>query len=168
MESVGDEDMASLSSLRVKHYTAEHIPNSYPKGDLPWQVYHEVRNAVVRTCRRHGPTGPLGVRPLDLDDLESAKAWEFGDKDPLYWVIDDQYNNERYLYLEPQAGTAFTPEWLEDITETLAQYPGWGIGVVSLAKGYLLIFADCLMVQGPGFQGCKTAASVLAAARKLV
>lgn len=161
--------MASLENLEVDQYWAEHVPNPYPKGNLPWQVYHEVRNAVVQTCRRHGPTGPLGIRPINVDNMKSAMSWERGDPDPVYYVIDDQYNDEMYLYLEPQRSAAFNAEWLADITATLARFPGWGIGLPGLGKkNYLLIFADRLMVHGAGFRGCKTADSVLSAARKLV
>jgi hypothetical protein len=160
--------VAALHRLVVEHYTADRIPNPYPGGELPWQIYHTVRNAVVRTCRRHGPTGPLGERPLDQAYVQSAKQWELGDEDPVYWIVDDQYNHEMYLYMEFQDARGCTPEWLADVTRTLAEFPGWGIGVASLKKGYVLIFTDRLLVQGPGFRECRDAASVVRAMQKQV
>jgi len=50
-----------LDSLKVIPFTRDRVPNEYPGGDLPWQMYHGVRNALVQTCRRYGPTGPMGV-----------------------------------------------------------------------------------------------------------
>src|SRR5262249_23044366 len=145
-----------------------HVRNPYPDGQLPWQVYHTTRNAVVRTCRRHGATGPLGERPLSLDYLNSAEAWEPGDDKPIYWIVDDQYNHEMYLYMEFEAVSAFCEEWLIDITTTLAEFPGWGIGVDSLTSGYILIFADRLLVSGPGFKRCRDAVSVINAAKSQI
>jgi hypothetical protein len=123
---------------------------------------------MVQTCRRHGPTGPLGERPLDEDDLESAMHWERGDEQPVYWIVDDQYNDEMYLYLELEDARGCTAEWLADITHTLAQFSGWGIGVVNLKRGYVLVFADRLLVQGPGFRGCRDVRCVLKAMEEQV
>jgi hypothetical protein len=59
--------MNRLDELRVVPFTRDRVPNGYPGGDLPWQVYHTVRNAVVQTCRRYGPTGPMGVIRVEPD-----------------------------------------------------------------------------------------------------
>lgn len=53
--------MRGLESLKVKAFRRKRLPNPYPGGQLPWQVYHMVRNALVQTCRRYGPTGPMGI-----------------------------------------------------------------------------------------------------------
>jgi hypothetical protein len=160
--------MTRLCDLVVERYTTERVPNPHPRGELPWRLYQTVRNAVVRTCRCHGPTGPLGEIPLDKDDLDLILDREEGDEDPIYWVVDDQYNDERYLYMEFEDPVGFSPKWLEDVTATLRRFRGWGIGVDSLAKGYLLIFTDRLLVNGPGFKRCRDAADVIEAARKQI
>src|SRR5262249_50885356 len=96
-----------LDSLKVKAYTRDRVPNDYPGGDLPWQTYHTVRNALVRTCRRYGPTGPMGVLKIvpDVENplrmlAEDPDFWERGDPDPMYFILDDQLNHERYCYAE--------------------------------------------------------------------
>src|SRR5205085_9047389 len=122
---------------------------------------------VVRTCQRHGPTGPLGGFPLKQQGAGTLD-WEMGDEDPIYWVVDDQYNDERYLDMEFEDPPAFTPDWLEDITATLKRFSGWGSGVDSLRKGNLLIFWDRLLVSAPGFRSCRVAGSVIKAGRKLI
>jgi hypothetical protein len=171
--------MARLADLSVKHYESDRVPNPYPGGDLPWHVYHRVRNAVVRTCRRYGPTGPMGERKLGnwfsrtflgfgQDAIQMLDTWESGDDNPIYWVVDDQYNHERYLYMDLTKPTACTVGWLEDITDTLEKFPGWGIGINSLTDGYALIFARKLLLAGPGFRKCKTAAQMLEAMPGLI
>ena len=34
-----------------------------PIGCVTWQLYHTVRNAVVRRCRQFGRSGSMGERP---------------------------------------------------------------------------------------------------------
>ena len=159
--------MTKLKELAVEYYFDEHIPNPAPGGKLPSRVFQTVRNAVVRTCRRHGPTGPLGELPLDKPNLNVIEDWQHGDENPIFWIVEDQYNDEQYLYMEFNDGMAFSSRWLEDITSTLRQFPGWGIGL-GLAKGYVLIFADRLMVTGQPFKRCKTATDVVEAVRKQI
>lgn len=75
-----------LDSLKVKAITRDRVPNDYPGGELPWQIYHTVRNALVRTCRRFGPTGPMGLIKI-VPDVENPLTmlteypdfWERGD-----------------------------------------------------------------------------------------
>jgi hypothetical protein len=65
------------------------------------------------------------------DDNES---WESGDPDPWYYIIDDQYNHERYCYAELLGDTPFSAEWLLSITATLREFKGWGLCVALRAK----------------------------------
>jgi hypothetical protein len=152
--------MTQLTKISVQHYRTKRVPNPSPTGELPWRQYQTVRNTIVRTCRRHGPTGPLGEFPLDKEDADLID-WEPGDDNPVYYIVDDQYNDEMYLYMEFVDPKGFKKAWLEDITETLRQFPGWGIGVNSLQKGYIIIFANKLMVTGPLFRGCRNAISII-------
>jgi hypothetical protein len=93
--------------------------------------------------------------------MRAMRKMEPGDADPLYWVIDDQYNHEMYQYVEFPKGVGCTADWLSDVTAMLKDHAGWGIGVGGISDGYLLIFADRLMVQGEPFRDCADAASVL-------
>jgi hypothetical protein len=81
-----------------------------------------------------------------------------------YWVIDDQYNDEIYQYIEVYASEALSAKWLDAVVHVLRRYPGWGVGVRNLDRAYLLIFANRLMVTGRTFEDCHDTASVLRAA----
>ena len=164
----------ALNSLKIVPFTRDRIPNDYPGGDLPWQVYHSVRNALVEACRKHGPTGPMGLVKID-SDVEDPHAmlaedryfWEFGDADPWYYIIDDQYNHERYCYAELYGTKPFNAGWLLSITTVLREFDGWGLGINNIPDSYLLIFTKRLMVKGR-LAKCKTAEEVVATASKLL
>jgi hypothetical protein len=49
--------MSEYTELRVETFTAKRVRNENPGGKLTWQTFHEVRNAVFRTCRTFGSTG---------------------------------------------------------------------------------------------------------------
>jgi hypothetical protein len=160
--------MRGLERLQVKRFTADRVPNRYPGGELPWQVYHAVRNAVVRASRRYGPTGPMGECPVDEGrEAPNLLAWPRGDPDPAYYVLDDQPGHERYVYVELYGVDPFNPGWLAGVAEALQEFPGWGLGVGNIPGGYVLIFGDRLLVKGRAFEGCQDAAGVVEAARRL-
>lgn len=154
--------MTRLSDLAVERFRTKRVPNPYA-GQMNWLLYQKARNAIVRTCRRHGPVGPLGMLPLrrrsTIDD------WERGDVNPVYWIMDDQFNDEAYLYMEFVDPRGCTNTWLEDVATTLSKLAGWGIGVNGLRDGYLLIFADRLLVKGQQFRGCRNAERVVESIR---
>jgi hypothetical protein len=165
--------MVNARSLPVVAYTEDHIPNPYPLVDLPWQKYHAVRNAIVQASRKHGTTGPMGLVKI-VDDVESPYLqaiepgfWPLGDKDPTYYVIDDQYNSEMYCYVELETPNALTLDWLASMVAVLKSHEGWGIGLVSIPSAYVLIFADRLLVNG-ALSRCKTVDDVLAAVPRLL
>jgi len=140
----------------IEHYTTERVPNPYPVGNLPWQVYHTVRNAVLRCCRKHGRAGPMGECPISDDKQIPFVDWHCGDRDPLdFFVVDDQYNDECYIYIEIVRPRAFTDAWLRDLMRTLAVHPGWGVGILAWPKAYMLAFAERLMVTGKLFEQCR-------------
>jgi hypothetical protein len=163
-----------LDSLKVKAFTRDRVPNDYPGGDLPWQTYHTVRNALVQTCRQFGPTGPMGVIKI-VEDVENPLMmlaedrdfWERGDPDPAYYILDDQLNHERYCYAELYGDDPFSGGWLLAVTETLRRFEGWGLGVSNLPGSYVLIFGDRLLVKGR-LARCKTASEVVEQARRLL
>jgi hypothetical protein len=157
--------MTRLNKLVVERYRTNRVPNPYPGGEMPGSLYYTARNAVVRACRRHGPVGPMGEVAFPEAGSKARPRWERGDPNPVYFVVDDWYNHEMYLYMEFVDTAGCTGKWLEDVTAALRSFRGWGIGVNSLPNGYLLIFADRLLVRGPQFRGCRDAASVAEAIR---
>jgi hypothetical protein len=168
--------MKGLDSLKVVPFTRDRVPNNYPGGDLPWRVYQTVRNAIVQTCRKYGPTGPMGVVQL-LPGVESLKImfevhgsldfWEAGDPDPMYFILDDQLNHERYCYAELYGDDPFNAGWLVSITETLREFDGWGLGVNNIPDSYVLIFGKRLLVKGR-LAKCKSATAVVETTRRLL
>lgn len=131
----------------VEHYDAERIPNPNPQGELSDEEFYRVRRAIVAACRKHGKTGPD-----DGMDL------------PAYWVVDDQPNDELYQYIEVEERRYLSADWLRDIMTALTSFPGWGVGVINIAFGYLLVFENKLMVNGRPFSRCNDLESVAQAA----
>jgi hypothetical protein len=149
----------------IEHYTAQSIPNPYPAGDLPWQVYHTVRNAVFRCCRRFGKAGPMGERAITNDKAISDERWPRGDHPEDFYVVDDQLNHDWYIYVEIETPSVFTEAWLRDLVGTLSDYPGWGVGLIAFRFAYILVFADKLMVTGKIFENCHDIACVVSQAQ---
>jgi hypothetical protein len=140
-----------LDGVRIVHFTDERIADPLAaREDLSWQAYHTARNAIVRACRRHGRTGPMGERPITQGEPVRGD-WEIGDDDPAVYVIDDQLNYERYIYLETLDATLIGPPLVADLIATLGNLPGWGLGVNDVRDGYLLLFATHVLVHGPAF-----------------
>jgi hypothetical protein len=144
---------ARESPVKVVHYTADRVSNPNPRGDTPYAEFEAVRQDIIATCRRFGVTGPD----------EGPDGWP---KNPAYYVVDDQYNSELYHYAEVYERAALSEAWVAAVMRTLAGHPGWGVGVKNIKGGYLLIFADRVMVTGPVFAGCNDLAAVAAAASR--
>jgi hypothetical protein len=163
-----------LDSLKVKAFTQDRLPNEHPGGELPWQTYHTVRNALVQTCRRYGATGPMGVVKIvpDVENpvmmlVKDRDFWERGDPDPMYFILDNQLNHERYCYAELYGDEPFSAGWLLSVTETLREFQGWGLAVSNIPDSYVLIFGKRLLVKGR-LAKCRTANEVVAEARRLL
>ena len=146
----------------IEHFTAERIPNPNPAGEVSWQLYHTVRNAVFRCCKQFGTAGPMGERPIIPDEDESARNWHVADHESEYYIIDDQYNHECYVYLELLTSRTFSEEWVTAMMQTLGEFPGWGAGLNAFPQAYVLIFADKLLVKGKTFEDCSDLPSVVA------
>src|SRR2546423_1725916 len=108
-----------METVRIVPFTEDRVPNDYPGSDLPWQIYHSVRNALVQTCRQYGPTGPMGTVKIapNVDDPYMMLArdrgfWQSGDPDPWYYIAADQYNHERYCYAELYGEDPSNAGWL--------------------------------------------------------
>lgn len=166
--------MLSLEDLQIVPFTDEDLSIPYPDGDLPWQVYQSVRNAVVSASREFGPTGPMGEVTIDwnVDDpylnAIAPDFWPLGDSKPTYYVIDDQYNDDQYCYVELYGDNPFTPEWLTSIVEVMREHEGWAVSICNLPNCGLLIFGDRVMVNGPELAECTSAAEVLVAVKRLL
>lgn len=152
---------------RIHYYTEERIENPYPLGELPWHVYHTVRNAIVRCCTEYGSVGPMDERPILDDEEESDSKWQVGADDEEFFVLDDQMNDEQYIYVELTQPDVLTEAWIQAVMKTLIDFPGWGVGL-GFRAGYILIFADELLVTGECFKECQDLAALVVAGRPVV
>jgi internalin A len=141
--------MTNEGQVPVIYYEAERIPDNRPgAGKVSYSQFLKVREAIVSVCRQHGATGPEQSR------------------NPDYYVIDDQYNEERYQYVEVLKSSAVSRAWLLDLMAALHKHKNWGAGIKNIGEGYILAFADRLMVTGPTFQGARTLDDVVERARR--
>ncbi len=139
------------SNLRIVPYGVSRIPDPWAAAhELSWQDYHHARNKIVQACRRHGPVGPMGL--CDVRPDSNQARLEAGDEDPVYFVLDDQLNHERYIYIDMLSRSALSRSWLADIVVTLGTLPYWGVGIMNIARGYVLIFPNMLLVAGTQFE----------------
>jgi hypothetical protein len=154
-------------NLRVVHYRGKRIADPCGSSELPWQEYHGARNRIVRACLAHGTTGPKLECPLtaDVDDPYGMPGWPNGDNDAVYWVIDDQLNHERYIYVQITAPRGVTQAWLASIVDALQEMPFWGVGISNIRRGYVIVMSTLLLVTGKPFEGCDDVASVIRAMR---
>ncbi len=83
-----------------------------------------------------------------------------GPEHPDFLIEDTIWNSElyHYMWVNPDC---FTDAWLTDIVRFLRRNQRWGIGIKNIARGYMLIFADTLMVTGPTFARLRSVDAVL-------
>jgi len=154
-------------NLRVVHYRGKRIDDPCDKNELPWQEYHRARNRIVRACRVHGPTGPMLELPIrdDVGDPHELPDRPLGDPDETYFVLDDQLNDERYIYVDLTRPSGVTLPWLSSIVDALQEMPFWGVGISNIRRGYVIVMCNLLLVTGKPFEGCMDVPSVLRAMR---
>jgi hypothetical protein len=84
-------------------------------------------------------------------------AWDRGDADPTYSIVDDQPSHECYVYAELYGDDPFNPGWPAGFVEALRDYPDWGVGIGNIPDSYVLIFRAKLLVKGRDFRACPDA-----------
>jgi hypothetical protein len=104
--------------------------------------FHVVRNAVVRVCARQGTVGPIGeVGPDGRDGLPPAI------EESDFYVVDDHYDDERRIYVEPKVD-AVSAAWLLELAQALREHRGWD-AVVSLGEGLAAsVTGDAIRISG--------------------
>ncbi|MEQ8786112.1 MAG: hypothetical protein RIC55_07425 [Pirellulaceae bacterium] len=118
------------------------------KHDCSWAG---LREDLVFICAKHGHVGPDDPIPS-----------------PQFYVPDDQYNNERYHYLQVFDPDCVTLAWLADLMNAVQEYDGWGICIPSLTQGMMVVFDDRIMLRGERLRRCRTPADVVAAVKELI
>ncbi len=70
-------------NMSVVQYDSDYVPNPSPTGETAFEEFWQVRASVLAASQEHGETGP---------ESKSDNA--------IYWIVDDQYNDERYQNME--------------------------------------------------------------------
>ena len=158
-------------NLPVIHFDTEFLDGDYQQSStysverlVSVEQFHRVRNAVLHVCRQFGTVGPVGeFQPSsDEDGIHKVAEGPVEDADPDFYVVDDMWNEvDRYVRVEPSSNGT-TPHLLRLMAQALSAYPRWAVGF-GFADGYLLVFAEKLMVKGQKFRDCHDFASVAAA-----
>src|SRR5688572_31641289 len=111
------------------------------------QEFHEARNSIVRVCRRHGRTGPLGeYNPAPT----GQESFQDGDSPADFFVVDDQLSHDRDLFVGILSPNVLTINWVLDIEHALLDMRGWAVWLRNLdhevdaavMPGVLLIHGD--------------------------
>lgn len=161
----------NTQNLPVIHFNTEFLEGDFQLGIvypteriISIQQFHAVRNAVLRVCRRFGTVGPVGeFQPsLDEDGVYEAAEGPIADYDPDFFVIDEMWNDvDKYIRVEPN-GYHINLDLLTQTAQILKEHSEWAVGF-GFEDGYLLVFAEKLMVKGERFRKCHDFASVAAA-----
>lgn len=135
--------------IRVDRMGTLVLPNPHPNGVITWQEFHTIRNELVDVCKNFGRVGPIGkcnirhdANRLHIDDCTP------GDNDPQYYIIEDQYNNDCYQYVELYGHDLFSIRWLLAIQEMLSHRTNWGVGISNLPGAYVLIRHNIILAKG--------------------
>lgn len=88
--------------------------------------------------------------------------WRLGSFDPDYFILDDQLNDERYVYVEVQKKRAMTARWIADVEAALRQMPGWGVCLTGMPNAYAIVFPRLLLVTGAQLKSTRDLNSTVA------
>lgn len=147
--------MSTTPPLRVEYYTSDHVDNPGPGDESSGDVFDAVGEQLVEVLQKHGSMWSGLIGPIQEEEPSEIH----------YGLEDTHWNDElyHYLWVDPRH---FTGEWLTDVVEVLRRNKGWGVCVKNVACGYIIIFADRLMVTGKMFEGCTTVEAVIAQAHR--
>jgi hypothetical protein len=166
--------MGEVKEIKVEAFTAKRVRNEH-QGKMTWQTFHAVRNSIVNTCLKFGPTGPMGTIKLDpeVQDLnvhlaENPHFWMHGDAHPKYNIAADPLDNERFVHLTLHGDDALSADWLASIIAALRNHRGWAIEVGNIPESSLLIFSKRILVKGRQLGRCKSAAQVVDVGSRLL
>jgi len=159
MESQPDQSI----DPRIIHFTDPRVADPRGSHELAAAEFHRARNRILTECRRFGTIGPMEEFPLD--DPGGESNWKASStQNPDFFVVDDQLNWERYIYIEVSP-SSFTIEWARAILGALEDLRGWGVAITNIRSGYLILLRDTILLNGPTFDGRATLPSVVEAAR---
>lgn len=147
--------------VRIEYQSDEKIPADL-EGDVSYPLFQEVRNTLVKVCKDHGPTGPMGFFPFNTaDEDDCLLEWmRTADPNPTYRVSADQYNAARYQCVGCDT-KCFTEAWILDLMSMLQDLLSWGVIVSGFPAGNVVVFADKIVVIGERFREVDDLASLV-------
>ena len=164
-----------ISDLPIIHFSTDFLEGDYGLGlddrsdlNVPmpmFRQFYDLRNSVLRACRRFGSVGAAGDYQWDEEEAGPylAESEIVGDSDPEFFVVDEMWNPiDKYIKVEPTSSHLINFGLLSSLVEAVRSYPGWAVGVY-LEDCCVLVFAEKLMVKGPRFKNSFTVLSVIAA-----
>jgi hypothetical protein len=130
---------------------------------VSWQRFHGFRNEILRGLRPYGSVGPMGEATITDDSEGPLSNWPVESMAPDFLVVDDQWQSD-ILETKVECGARrVTQEVLAQLLDVAGRWEGCTIVVAIDENEYFVVGAHRLLVQGPRFHGCQTAADVLAA-----
>jgi hypothetical protein len=140
-----------IFSIRVMEFSRENCP--FSNRDHTWKQFHTFRNAVMDILSSYGTVGPTGKMPILDSYEESVEEWRGGDKEPDFFVVDDDMYG---LSVRVEASWALAKTaLLEELAMFLKQCQEWCV-YLALIKGGLFIFHDRILYEGTFFAGCSS------------
>lgn len=108
-------------------------PEAPPRqlGPVSQGQFNNARDLVVGVCARHGTVGPSGASSAGVLVLTS---------DPDFYVVDDQYGDDRRIFVEPRP-SAISAEWLRDLASLSRDSPDWDV-LAAPGEGISLLIRD--------------------------
>jgi hypothetical protein len=134
--------------------------------NVTWQEYYGFRNRILRALREFGAVGPMGEAIINADEDGPPDPWPVESRNPDFFVVDDWYNNWSYWAKVETEGRHISLAVVESLVAVLRTMPAdWAIGVSIPKNGYILLFADRFMVDGPLFENDTDLADVVVSCR---
>ena len=157
-------EVKNIFELPILKFASELSENEIAeeKPDVvSWQDFYTTRNLVLQVCRKFGSVGPMGECIITEEGDEPSDPWPVEDENPQFFVVEKwDHDGQRFIRVETDP-PFITIHFLVDMIAMLSTLPDhWGVGV-AIGDGYLMIFADKIMIEGPRLESCSDVRSLL-------
>lgn len=130
---------------------------------VTWQQYYGFRNAILKALRPLGSVGPMGECLIADEGDGPPGPWPVECDEPDFFVVDDWYNDWEFFIRIETHSRRISKEFIHALVSVLSAMPRrWAAGI-DVGDGYLLLYADRLMTDGPRFEHCDSMGDVIAA-----
>jgi len=149
--------------MKLVKFSSKDCDGDQSNPTVTWQQYYNLRNCILSALRKFGKVGPMGECEItDAVKGPPMGTWHVESSNPDYFVIDDWYNNWAFYAKIEINGGKFDSEVVDSLILILKKMPPkWALGISFPQNGYILLYADRIMVDGPIFSHCKDYQDVL-------